>query len=58
MLVLPPGHALQSKLQSSEGLSYSGKLLALKQLLIDCGIGNSPPKQEFSLLIFEKKVAL
>jgi len=39
MLVLPPEHALQSKLQSAEGLSYSGKLLALKQLLTDCGIG-------------------
>jgi len=41
MLVLPPEHALQSKLQSAEGLNYSGKLLALKQLLTDCGIGDN-----------------
>ena len=39
LLVLPKDHELQSKLTSTESVSYSGKLLALQQLLQDCGIG-------------------
>ena len=37
--MVPASHELYPKLESADSYTYSGKLMALNQLLMDCGIG-------------------
>lgn len=40
ILMLPKTHEYYPKLESSDSITYSGKLMALNQILADCGIGS------------------
>ena len=38
--MLPKTHEIYPMLEAADSYTYSGKLMALNQLLLDCGIGN------------------
>ncbi|KAL5254709.1 hypothetical protein ACHWQZ_G014221 [Mnemiopsis leidyi] len=58
ILMLPKTHEIYPKLEGAESHTYSGKLMALNQLLLDCGIGSQVVSPHRALVFCQLKSML